>query len=214
MFSFALSIVRGRFNASFALCPGFLTFFAVSVLAQHPVQPADTADLEKIQAQAQSRREMELRNLGAQAEMSNNPRRVQEVASEIEQDFQKILVLHNGLARFLLDRKPLDYGFVSDASAEIRKRAVRLQKTLALSLPAEELTKERNAEFEDAQIRDGVATLCNQIKSFVTNPVIENPGTISAEQLTKARHDLQTVIDLSSSLKKSADRLKKASTSP
>jgi hypothetical protein len=212
MFRFAFSIIRGCFQPTYALSAGLvLILFGASVSAQHPVQPADTTNPDRIQAQEQNRREMELRNLGAQAEMSTDPRRVQHVAAEIEQDFQKLLVLHNGLARFLLDKKPLDYGFVSDTSAEIRKRATHLQKILALTLSDEELKQEPTADFEDARIRDGVATLCNHIKAFVTNPVIENPATVDAEQLTKARRSLQAVIYFSASVKKSAERLKKSS---
>ena len=215
MFNYAISMFRSRGNTSFALCSSLiLTFFAVSVSAQHPVQPADTTNPDRIQAQEQSRREMELRNLGAQAEMSKDPRRVEHVAGEIEQDFQALLTMHNGLARFLIDKKPLDYVFVSDTSAEIRKRAIHLQKLLALTLSGEELKKPNSADFEDAQIRDGVATLCYHIKAFVTNPVIENPSTVEADQLAKARRSLQAVIDFSANVKKTADRLKNTSRNP
>ena len=194
-----------------AVSAGLLTIASISAEAQHPAQPADTTNPDRVQAQEQSRREMELRNLGAPAEMSKDPRRVQEIASEIQQDFQRILVLHNELARYILSNKPLDYAFVSDASGEIRKRASHLQKTLALSLPDEEQKRERNTDFADERFKDSVATLCSEIKSFVTNPVIEKPGTVNAAQLIQARRDLQGIIDLSASLKKTADRLKKAS---
>ncbi|HEY6244985.1 MAG TPA: hypothetical protein VIX17_13620 [Pyrinomonadaceae bacterium] len=212
MFCFNTSIGRGRGNASFVLGSILiLTLFAVSASAQQPAQPTDTTNPDRIQAQEQSRREMNLRNLGAQAEMSKDPRRVQQVAAEIEQDFQSLLTMHNGLARLLIDKKPLDYRFVSDTAAEIRKHATHLRKILALTLSEEELKKQNNTDFEDAQIRDGVATLCYHIKAFVTNPVIENSGIVDAEQLAKARRSLQAVIDFSGSVKKSADRWKNAS---
>lgn len=193
--------------ASFLTVAG-LSIFAPTVTAQHPVQPADTTNPERVLEQQQSQREMQLRNLGAQAEMSKDPRRVEAIKNSIEQDFQKILLLHNQLARFLLDHKPLDYEFVSDAGAEIKKRASHLQRTLALNPTDESSGKEKYTEFSEPQMRDGVATLCQQIKSFVTNPIIEKPGTVNEPQLKQARNDLQDVIDLSISIKKSADKLR------
>lgn len=183
----------------------------ISVEAQPRGQPADTTNVERARQQDQSRRELQLRTLETQAETTKDTKRADQIGAEIEQDFQRILVLHNELARFILDNKPLDYDVVSEATAEIRKRAVHLQKTLAFNLPGNEQAQDKKLEFPDARLKDGVATLCTQIKSFVTNPVIENPGVVNAPELARARRDLQNVIDLSSELKKSADRLKKTS---
>ena len=56
-------------------------------------------------------------------------------------------------------------------------------------------------------MKDELVKLCNQIRSFVTNPSIENPGTINVEQMTKARRDLESLIQLSGRIKKEADKL-------
>lgn len=191
------------------LAAATLLMCAVTVAAQHPTQPADTTNPDRLAEQQLSQREMELRNLGSQAALAKDPKRLEEVKNSIAQDFNRILILHNQLARFLLDNKPLDYDFVSDASAEIRKRASHLQRTLALTIPDEQLNKDKYPEFAEPRMRDGVATLCQQIKSFVTNPIIDKPGTVSEPDLRKARHDLQDVIDLSGTLKKGADKLRK-----
>jgi hypothetical protein len=205
--------IAGAFwsGASVVMGAAFLMLSAMSVEAQFPTQPADTTNPEKVQQQEQSRRELQLRSLATQPELTNDPKRLQALAAEIEQDFQTILVLHNQLARFIMNNKPLDYDFVSDASAEIKKRASHLQRTLALTKPDEEQNQTKRADFADARIRDAVATLCSEIKNFITNPVIDKPGTVNAAELTRARRDLQEVINLSSNLKKSADRLKKTS---
>jgi hypothetical protein len=179
--------------------------------AQHPTQPADTTNPDKIRQQDQSQREMQLRNLAAQTEMSTNPRRREEVGAEIQQDFQKILTLHNELARIILNNKPIDYDFISEAGGEIRKRAIHLQKTLVLNSPDNEPNQEEQPDLTDAPIKDVVAVLCTEIKRFVTNPVIDQPGTVNAPELARARRDLQGVIELSGNLKKSADRFKKSS---
>lgn len=211
MKDFRLSMVEAIGKAvSVSITAVLLAMLAISVRAQHPTQPTDTTNPEKLQQQQQSQRELQLRNLANQAEATKDPKRLQELGAEVEQDFQRILILHNQLARFILNDKPLDYGFVSDASAEIKKRASHLQKTLALNKPDEQ-DQERHSDFADARIRDAVATLCSEIKSFVTNPIIDKPGTVNASELMRARRDLQDVIELSNNLKKSADRLKKTS---
>lgn len=186
-----------------------LLILAGTVAAQHPVQPADTTNPEKLQQQMQSEREMQLRNLATQANMAKDAKRLEMIKAGIQQDFEKILSLHNQLARFLLDNKPLDFDFVSDAAGEIRKRATHLQHTLALTLPAEPSNKEKYPEFAEPHMREGVAMLCKQIKSFVTNPMIDQPGTVNETQLRQARFDLQDVIDISGSIKKGADKLRK-----
>ncbi len=48
-----------------------------------------------------------------------------------EQDFNRILTLHNEIARAISSNRDLDYHFVSDATAEIRKKASRLRTTSA-----------------------------------------------------------------------------------
>jgi len=172
-------------------------------------KPVDTTNPERARQQDESRRELQLRNIGTQAETTKDTRRFDQVAAEIEQDFQRILILHNELALFILNNKPLDYDVVSEATAEIKKRASHLQKTLAFTKPENPQPEDKKLEFPDARLKDGVATLCTRIKSFVTNPVIEHPGVVNAPELARAHRDLQNVIDLSGELKKSADRLKK-----
>ena len=106
--------------------------------------------------------------------------------------------------------KPIDYHFVSDATAEIQKRATRLQSTLALQqLPTETPVVEKSEEMNEAQMKDELIRMCKRIRSFVTNPVIENPNMVDAQQLTNVRRDLESVIQLSGHLKKEAARLEK-----
>ena len=58
-------------------------------------------------------------------------------------------------------------------------------------------------------MKDSLVKLCNEIRSFVTNPVIENPNTVDATQLTRARRDLESLIQLSGLIKKDAEKLGK-----
>jgi hypothetical protein len=129
--------------------------------------------------------------------------------AQTEKDFNRILTLHNEIARALTSNNTLDYHFISDATAEINKRASRVQSSLALRLsPEEALDLEKTAAPQELPMKDELIKLCHQIRSFVTNPSIENPNTINAEQMTKARKDLETVIQMSGRIKKDADKLR------
>ena len=47
------------------------------------------------------------------------------------------------------------------------------------------------------ETKDELILLCKQIESFVRNPIIDKPGTVDAQQLGKARRDLQSIVELS-----------------
>ncbi|HKN83459.1 MAG TPA: hypothetical protein VJW17_08480 [Pyrinomonadaceae bacterium] len=154
-----------------------------------------------------SEREWQLRNFGTQPGHLDR-RQLEAVMAQTEEDFNRILTLHNEIARAIASNNAIDYRFVSDAAAEIKKRASRVQSTLALHLtPADGEVTEK---LENWEMKDGLIRLCKQIRSFVTNPMIENPNTVDAQQLTKVRRDLESVIQLSGQIKKSADKLGKS----
>ncbi len=186
------------------------TAFSTPILAQGLPNPGTISggDQARAHQQEMSQREWQLRNFGNEPANATDPHQVKALIVQIEQDFTRILILHNQMVRAISNDKIVDYSFISDATAEIRKRAARLQATLTLKKP-EGSEQEKQIEFNDTQVKEALITLCKQIKRFVTNPVIENPGTVNVQQLTQARNDLESIIELSSSLKKTAERLNK-----
>jgi hypothetical protein len=158
-----------------------------------------------------SRREWQLRNFGNEPGGPKDERQVKALMAQTEEDFTRILTLHNEIARVLKSDKPLNYNFVSEASAEIKKRASRVQSSLMLGLSEEEAVNAHKVEEPaNPEVKEELVKLCKQIRSFVTNPTIENPNTVDAQQLTKARQDLDGLIQLSGRIKKDADKLSKA----
>ena len=184
--------------------------FAAPVLAQSPTgpPPINRTNNDRVRQQDMSRREYQLRTFGNEPGGPPDERRLKALMAETEQDFNRILTLHNEIARALSSRNALDYRFVSDASGEIKKRASGVQSRFKLG-PEEGYTAPKLEEINDTQMKDALIKLCKQIRSFVTNPSIENPNTVDAEQIKKARHDLEDLIQLSGQIKKDADRLKK-----
>ena len=196
----------------FLVAVALTLFSAAPLFAQNPPgpPPINKTNTDRMRQQDMSQREWQLRNFGNEPGSPANQRRVKALMAQTEEDFHRILTLHNEIARALSSRNAVDYAFVSDTTGEIKKRASRVQTTLKLE-PEEGYTPSKIEEINDDQMNDALIKLCKQIRSFVTNPSIENPNTVDAEHLKRARHDLDSLIQLSTQLKKDADRLKKTS---
>ena len=169
-----------------------------------PIDKSSNRARERQQDMAQ--REWQLRNFGNPSATKEDRRRLEALMAQTEEDFNRMLELHNEIARALAANKPLDYQFVSEATGEIRRRATSIQSNLVLSPPAEELKPiQMPEESTEPDLKDALVKLCKQIRSFVTNPVIAQPNTINVEQLATAKRDLETVIQLSAHLKREAE---------
>ena len=187
-----------------------MLLFATPVFAQSapgppPIDRKNNAD--RIRQQDMSRREYQLRNFGNEPSAPKDRRQLEALMAQTEEDFNRILTRHNEIARVIQSKDAFDYRFVSDATGEIQKRASRVQSTLGLRLTPED---EQVSEKSDSEMKDALIKLCKQIRSFVTNPIIENPNTVDAQLLTKARLDLESVIQLSGQIKKNSDKLSKS----
>jgi hypothetical protein len=175
---------------------GCAMVFSASVAGQNGSDPA------RARMQEMDRRELQLDNLGADKTRPNNPKRSQAMMDQISEDFQRILILHNEIVRAITANRSLSDRFVSDATGEIKKRSSRLQSSL--KLPKPETGSEHSESSVDLKARtnDQLILLCRQIESFVRNPIIEKPGTVDAQQLERARRDLQSIVELSGEIKK------------
>ena len=166
-------------------------------------------DPAKARMQEMTRRELQLNGTGGDNRQPNDPKRSQAMMEQVNEDFQRILTLHNEIVRAIAANRSLSYQFISDATGEIRKRSARLQSSLRLERP-EPAAGNRipGPDLEAAETKDELILLCRQIESFVKNPIIDTPGTVDAQQLEKARRDLASVVELSSYIKKRADKQK------
>jgi hypothetical protein len=175
-----------------------------------PPQMDRNKNPERERQQQMSMREWNLRNLGSPPDQ---PDRKQLVAlmAQTEEDFNRILSRHNEIARAISSKQTLDYEFVTEATAEIRKRASRLQATLALRESGiRKESTETPAEPDDEEMKSSLVTLCKLIRAFVSNPVIETPGTVHLEHTETARRDLANIVKLSSRISENAEKLGKS----
>jgi hypothetical protein len=187
----------------------FLLLPTTPALGQKGQNP--TADSARTRMTIDGEREAAMDSLTAPGSKTD-PKHLSAAQAQIQEDFVQILTLHNRMATVASGHEAIDYKLVSESLIEIRKRAARVQQTLfPTKVAGEHQNQPKRVKYEDAQIRQALAALCLRIKSFVTNPVIENPGTVDSLQLSKASDDLSGVIALSGEIKKISDRLSKAS---
>jgi len=194
-----LSVIRHRVPFS------ILVLFFLSASASAQVGAG-----AKVQRQEMDKRELQLSDLSKGNNKELDPKRAQAIKEQLNEDFYRILKLHNDMVQAIDAKSPFDYKFITNASGEINKRATRLQSMLAFG-PAAQPERNRPPLADSAAFstRDELIKLCRKIESFIKNPIIDTPGTIDAQQLDNARRDLQSVIELSSVIKKGAAQQKR-----
>jgi len=139
---------------------------------------------------------------------------VQAAIANMKEDFSRIQVVRNDIARNLVARKPLDYRLVSDQTAEINKRATRLNVYMRAHAPEDE--KENSlAELKTEEMVSALVRLCKLIDSFTENPALKNAATIDSIAIAKAKknkvnadRDLLAIIKLSAGLHKKSANLR------
>ena len=157
----------------------------------------------------EQRREMVL-NSGwrRHANAPTDEKAVRAAAEQLGQDFKRVQVIRNDLARAVTSGSALDYARISDEAAEVRKRSVRMQSYLALREKAEEgKQEEAEAAYDETQLKEALVRLCHRIDSFVANPRFKSPGVVDVDATAKAARDLREVIVLSQQIKGGAERL-------
>lgn len=143
-----------------------------------------------------------------------NQKLLQAAILNMKEDFSRIQVVRNDIARGLVARKPLDFKLVSEQMAEINKRASRLNVYMRARVPEDE--KQNNSpELRSEEMIGALVRLCKLIDSFTENPALKNAATVDSKEIAKAKEDkvnadrdLLAIIELSSSLQKKSENLR------
>jgi hypothetical protein len=160
-------------------------------------------------------REAGLRSAEMEAgEEAENQKRILTAIANMKEDFARVQVLRNDIARNLIAHKPLDYSVITDQSGEINRRAQRLNLYM-LAHPPNNKEQETSPELKSEEMTGALVKLCKLIDSFTENPALKSAATIDAEQTEKARKDkakadadLLAIIKLSEIIQKKAGGLK------
>lgn len=146
-------------------------------------------------------------------EEAENQKRIQTAISNMKEDFARIQVLRNDIARNLVAHKPLDYRIVNDQTTEINKRAHRLNVYMLAKAPEKE--QHSTADLEGDEMIGALVKLCKLIDSFTENPALKNAATIDAKETEKVKEDkakadgdLLAIIKLSERIHRVAEDLK------
>jgi hypothetical protein len=136
------------------------------------------------------------------------PARRQPLA-QINEDFARIQVVNNALARAVASGDELDLKLVAQAASEIRKRAGRLKENLILPEQFEARPKGSDV-VEPGQLKESLVALDRLIVSFVSNPGFRSVRVVDPQWSAGARRDLEEIIELSARLKKGCEHLHRA----
>jgi hypothetical protein len=147
--------------------------------------------------------------MGVGAEEAN--KRLQAAIINMKEDFTRIQVVRNDIARNLVAQKPLDYNLISEQTAEINKRASSLNVYMRARVP-EDKEQNNSADLKSEEMIGALVSLCKLIDSFTENPAFKHAATVDAKQMEKAKEDkakadgdLLAIIKLSESLHKKSD---------
>jgi hypothetical protein len=145
---------------------------------------------------------------------SENQKRIQTAIVHLKEDFTRIQVLRNDIARNLVARKPLAYALITDQTAEINKRANEINTYMMAQTP-DDKTLDKPSDLKSDEMVSALVKLCKLIDSFTENPSLKNAATVDVKEVEKARaekaradKDLLAIIKLSESIKKTSDSLK------
>jgi len=168
---------------------------------------------ESDRLRTENERDLELRiwNLRSLSEQPRKPEKkrpnVKQALAEMQKDFTRLQIVNKDLLRVALAKGTLDPRFVMKSVTEIRERAERLNKNLAL--PEPETTAAHTQPVLPSgpdQLKRSVLRLGTLIFSFVDNPFFKEINVVDTQLTRKARQDLEEIIELSGEIKKKSEQ--------
>ena len=130
---------------------------------------------------------------------------------QINEDFQRIQVIHNEIVRMLQPDKSLNYDRLAELTDDMKKRSVRLRENLALPEPEKTKAQATHSEaIDDSQLKKVIGDLHDLVVSFVANPIFKNLGVVDAKVIYAARENLEDIINTSGEIKREAKILGKS----
>jgi len=130
---------------------------------------------------------------------------------QINEDFQRIQMIHNEMVRMLQPDKSLNYDRLADLTDDMKKRSARLRENLALPEPEKtEAQRTHSQAVDEAHLKKTIIDLHDVVVSFVANPIFKNLGVVDTKEVDTATKDLHSIIDLSDEIKRDAKTLGKS----
>ena len=130
---------------------------------------------------------------------------------QIREDFVRLQVVNNDLAKAVSGGRELDFKLVAKSASEIKKRAERLKLNLALPEPEGEVKPPAGAAPTDLeQLRTALSRLDGIILRFTNALHAKGVRRFDAQSSARLRLDLEAIIGLSGRVKKGSEKLGEA----
>jgi hypothetical protein len=131
--------------------------------------------------------------------------------AEIREDFLRLQVVNNELARAVSGEGQLDFKLVAKSASEIKKRAERLKLNLALPEAADgEKPPPSPSPADPEQLRVALSRLDGIILRFTNALHAKGVRRFDAQSSARLRLDLEAIIGLSVRVKKASEKLAEA----
>ena len=206
--------LKNRKRSTLALLsPAFIVCLSciVEVRGQRAGSNAPTM---RDQVRAIQRAEMDRLLLSSLPSGNNANSNRTEVLKQIRKDFKELQELNNKMKAHTWERESLEYSFLSDMISHIKEKADRLKMNMHLPEPAKiEKAPSLRAISGPGEFRTALLVLDKTIMRFVNNPLFQTMNTLEIDLAVKARQDLESIIVMTTDLKKTASRLSKLSPS-
>jgi hypothetical protein len=191
-----------RFVAAVVLVASAL---AATADAQQP-----TRSVERLMREHQTR----LYKRAIEDGLRKPPERMEEelrlALAQITEDYERIQFVNQELAKATSDPHALDLRLAAESVSELRRRAERLLHNLALpDVPADVERVRMPAEGEE-HLRPSLGMLRRLVERFVRSPLFREVNVVDAQISTRARRDLEAIIELSGRLKKDCEKYQRA----
>lgn len=198
-------------NRSTILLFAFLTVLVSAIVASSQTRPSGNLPGPGIREgnRAMDEYDRTLNRMKNDARAASERRR--NLFPQINEDFQRIQVIHNEIVRMLQPDKELNYDRLADLTGDLKKRGARLRENLALSEPDRNAAVAAHVEaVDEAHVKKTIADLHDVVVSFVANPIFKNLGVVDAKMVDAARENLEDMIGLSEEIKREAKILGKS----
>jgi hypothetical protein len=125
---------------------------------------------------------------------------------QIREDFEQLQVVNYNLSGDV--GASFNYGEIRKEAAEVKKRAARLKINLSLPEPTkDEKGNKSSEEFSRMELKAAINALDALVKTFVANPIFQQPGVVDMGNSGRARRDLEEIIRVSEHINRCAESL-------
>ena len=157
-------------------------------------------------------RQMRVMLNSKEAEQPGSQAQLEAIIEQTRQDFDRIQVVNKEMLRAAGANDRFDYKSIMEMTTEIRKRAKRLKDNTSLPPPADDQpSQKKQGEIGQQEMKGALLVLGDRIISFVMNPLFQSSNLIDVKLGAAASRDLETIIELSGQIRKSAEKLSKGS---